>query len=185
MLVLAPVKAEAASDWLTENTVNICVSEKKTFSYGEFCGRTASEYYVGSQPSGDVGSAVVTETWSGVRVEGVKCGTIELYVGLGSSNHRLCGMCKITVKVIDKSFMTGKSTMDINKKATFKTEGSKAVKWWSKNKKVATVRKSGVVTTKKVGKTVIYAKDKKHGNQFSIMPQMQDGSSRQSNMMVV
>nr|MBP3598032.1 Ig-like domain-containing protein [Eubacterium sp.] len=55
-----------------------------------------------------------------------------------------------------------KLTLSVGKKITLKVKGTKKkIQWKSKNKKIATVSKKGVVKVKKKGTTYIQAKVKK------------------------
>lgn len=165
MLVFTPVKAEAADNYLTElkrSTIEIVVGESKLVGIREFGTPGTTRYHI--TPFSNARRAVATSRFNKVEgyveITGNACGTTFVRVYLSNGDTPL-GHSTLVIKVIEKPYMKGKATMDIKQSATFKNVGSDAVKWWSKNKKVATVSKNGVVKTKKVGKTVIYAKDKK------------------------
>ena len=60
-----------------------------------------------------------------------------------------------TCKVVVVGFNKEKLTLSKKKKFTLKVRNSKARKWYSRNKKIATVTSKGVVKAKKSGKTTI------------------------------
>ena len=95
---------------------------------------------------------VVSVTENGT-VKGLKKGTATVSAVVGKKTYK----CRVTVEAPKLS--ASKKTVTVGKSFTLKLSGTtKSVKWSSKNPKVATVSKSGVVRGIKKGKAEITAK---------------------------
>ena len=81
------------------------------------------------------------------RVYALKGGTVYVKAKIKKKTYR----CKVVVVGFNKE----KLTLSRKKKFTLKVRNSKAKKWYSRNKKIATVTSKGVVKAKKSGKTTI------------------------------
>ena len=81
------------------------------------------------------------------RIYALKGGTAYIKAKTKKKTYK----CKVVVVGFNKE----KLTLSKKKKFTLKVRNSKARKWYSKNKKIATVTSKGIVKAKKSGKTTI------------------------------
>ena len=95
---------------------------------------------------------IVSVTKKGV-VKGLKKGTATITAKIGKKTYK----CKVTVEAPKLS--STKKTVTAGTSFALKLNGTKrTVKWYTSNKKIATVSKKGVVKTRKAGSVKITAK---------------------------
>lgn len=78
---------------------------------------------------------------------------------------------EVNAKTKKVGLSTQSLTLSLGKTFTIKFYGAKKVKWESRNKKIATISKSGKIKAKKIGKTkiVCYANNKKYFCQLKVV----------------